>query len=201
VIQVHPATRLLAWAALVVFAQLARGPILWALGLVVIAMAALFARQRARRLVRRIRILLSVLVVLFAFFTPGEVLLPFLGGASPTREGLALALLHCMQLLIVVLLVALLLELTNEKFLVSGLMFLARPLALVGLSVERMAVRMLLVFRYVETPPEGGWRALLSSSHESSLNGPLSVTLVPLRWWDVLAAGGFIFLVVWGAVL
>lgn len=199
--QIHPATRLLAWATLVVFVQLARGPILWGLGFVVIALAALYARQRARRLVRRIRVLLLVLLVLFAFFTPGELLLPFLGGASPTREGVVLALLHCTQLLVVVLLVALLLALTDERSLVSGLMFLARPLALAGLSVERMAVRMLLVFRYVETPPAGGWRALLSSSHEGGLDGVLSVTLVPLRWWDVLAVGGLIFLVVWGAVL
>ncbi len=197
----HPATRLLAWATLVVFAQLARGPILWGLGFVVIAAAALFARQRAWRLVRRIRILLLVLLVLFAFFTPGEVLLPFLGGASPTREGVVLALLHSTQLLVVVLLVALLLELTDEKLLVSGLMFLARPLALAGLSVERMAVRMLLVFRYVEAPPAGGWRALLSSSDEGAREGTLSVALVPLRWWDIVAVCCFLFLVVWGAVL
>lgn len=200
-IQIHPATRLLAWAGLVVFAQLARGPILWGLGFVVIALAALFARQRAWRLVRRIRILLFVLLVLFAFFTPGELLLPFLEGASPSREGVALAGLHCMQLLVVVLLVALLLELTDEKSLVSGLMFLARPLGKAGLSVDRMAVRMLLVFRYVESPPAGGWRALLSSPAEDGFHDALSVVLVPLHWWDVLAVCGFIVLVVWGAVL
>jgi energy-coupling factor transporter transmembrane protein EcfT len=197
----HPATRLVAWAAVVVFVQLARGPILWGLGFVVMAASALLARRRAWRLVRRIRVLLLVLLILFAFFTPGEALLPFLGGVSPTREGGVLAVLHCTQLLVVVLLVALLLELTDERSLVSGLMSLARPFAVTGLSVERMAVRMLLVFRYVEAPPPGGWRALLVGPDDDESPGALSVVFVPLRWWDVLAACGFLVLMVLGAVL
>lgn len=197
----HPATRLVAWAVVVVFVQLARGPILWGLGFVVMAASALLARRRAWRLVRRIRVLLLVLLILFAFFTPGEALLPFLGGVSPTREGGVLAVLHCTQLLVVVLLVALLLELTDERSLVSGLMSLARPFAVTGLSVERMAVRMLLVFRYVEAPPPGGWRALLAGPDDDESLGALSVVFVPLSWWDVLAACGFLVLMVLGAVL
>lgn len=196
----HPATRLVAWAALVVLAQLARGPILWSFGFVLVVAAFLWAPQRARRLVRRIRLLLLVLVILFAFFTPGEALLPFLGSASPTLEGASMAAVHCFQLLIVVLLVALLLELTDEQALVSGLMVLARPFAFLGLPVDRLAVRLLLVFRYVETPPAGGWRALLLPDAERAADGSLRVAAAPLRWWDRLAIGGVLLLAAWGAL-
>jgi energy-coupling factor transporter transmembrane protein EcfT len=63
----HPATRLVGWIALIVFVQLARGPLLWGFGLVVVTLGLSFARQRSLRLVRRARFLLIVLVVLFAF--------------------------------------------------------------------------------------------------------------------------------------
>ncbi|RTL41680.1 MAG: hypothetical protein EKK49_01675 [Rhodocyclaceae bacterium] len=199
VISLHPATRLVAWAALVVFAQLARGPWLWGLGLVVLVGAFLFARHRAWRLVKRVRVLLLVLWVLFALFTPGELIVPFLGGAGPTQEGIAAASMHCVQLLVVVLLVAVLLETTRDQELVAGLMVLARPLGRFGLPVERLAVRVLLVFRYVETPPGGGWRALLVHDETSPAVENLRIQTIPLRWWDGLVAGSVVVLILLGA--
>ena len=87
-------------------------------GLVVVTLGLSFARQRSLRLVRRARFLLIVLVVLFAFFTPGEALVSALGQAGPTREGLMLAASHGVRLLSVLILVALLLETTDERTLV-----------------------------------------------------------------------------------
>jgi hypothetical protein len=84
---------------------------------------------------------------------------------GPTLEGLELAALHGMRLAMAVSLVALLLEHCSETQLVRGLVALARPLAPLGLSPERLGVRMLLVLRYVETPPAGGWRQLLSEQN------------------------------------
>lgn len=199
-ISLHPATRLVAWAALVVLAQLARGPWLWGLGLVVLMAALLFAQHRAGRLVRRVRVLLLVLWVLFALFTPGELVVPLLGSAGPTREGLAAASMHCVQLLAVVLMVAVLLETTRDRELVAGLMVLARPLGLLGLPVERLAVRVLLVFRYVECPPAGGWRALLVHEDRPSPVESLRIRNVPLRWWDGLVGLVVFVLILWGAV-
>lgn len=199
-ILIHPATRLVAWAALVILAQLARGPLLWGLGFVVLASALLFARHRARRLVRRVRILVLVLLVLFALFTPGEALLPYLGSMGPTQEGLFVALLHCLQLLIVVLLVAVLLEKTDDRMLVAGLMVLARPLGVLGLPVERLAVRVLLVFRYVESPPAGGWRALLVHQDEPLRAEGLRIRCMPFGWLDGLVIGGVVVSVLLGAL-
>lgn len=196
----HPATRLVGWMALIVFVQLARGPLLWGFGLVVVTLGLLFARQRSLRLVRRARFLLIVLVVLFVFFTPGEALLSVLGQAGPTREGLALAASHGVRLLSVLILVALLLETTDERTLVSGLMSLAAPLGMFGFPAERLALRVLLVMAYVERPPEGGWKALLAG-HADTPTGPgLWVRRQPLAASDRLLIGLLLALLAWGAV-
>ena len=166
------------------------------------AMAVAIAGARVRRLLRRIRFLLLVLVVLFAFFTPGEALLPVLGRFGPTREGVLLAAVHALRLLAVVMLVAVLLAKTGERELVSGLMVLAKPLAACGLPVERLAVRLLLVLRYVESPPAGGWRALLGE-RGGELPGAetLKIHLPVLRLADRLAIAGLVAAIVWGASL
>ncbi len=195
----HPATRLVVWIALVAFSQLARGPALGGFGLVVMVLAGWLARRRAWRLLRRSRFLVLVLVVLFGFFTPGEAVMPALAGLAPTHEGLALALLHGLRLVLVVLLVALLLETTDEHALVAGLITLASPLAGLGLSVERLAVRVLLVLRYVETPPAGGWRALIGDEGMVSPSEALSVNVATLRWWDRVAMVGVAMAIAWGA--
>ncbi len=162
-------------------------------------LAGWFARRRAWRLLRRSRFLVLVLVVLFGCFTPGEAVMSALAGLAPTREGLALALLHGLRLVLVVLLVALLLETTGEHALVAGLITLASPLAGLGLSVERLAVRVLLVLRYVETPPAGGWRALIGEEGMVSPSEALSVNVATLRWWDRMAMVGVAMAIAWGA--
>ncbi len=187
---------------MVAFSQVARGPLLWGFGLVVMTMAVAIAGARVRRLLRRIRFLLLVLVVLFAFFTPGEALLPVLGRLSPTREGVLLAAVHALRLLAVVMLVAVLLSKTGERELVSGLMVLARPLAACGLPVERLAVRLLLVLRYVESAPTGGWRALLSERGDELPGAEtFKVHLPALSLADRLAIAGLVAAIVWGASL
>ena len=196
----HPATRLVGWIALIVFVQLARGPILWGFGFVVVSLGLLLARQRGLRLVRRARFLLLTLVVLFAFFTPGEALFSVLGQVGPTREGLVLAASHGVRLLAVLILVALLLEMTDERTLVSGLMSLAAPLGMFGFPVERLALRVLLVMAYVERPQDGGWKALLDG-HVDTPPGPgLRVRRLPLAVSDRLLIGALLALLAWGAV-
>ncbi len=192
----HPATRLIVWAGLVVLVQLARGSLLWGFGLFVGAMALAFAAQRSRMLVRRIRYLLLVSSLLFAFFTPGELALPGLGAASPSVEGLGLALTQGLRLLSVVILAALLLEYTDEAALVSGMLILSRPLSLLGMSSERLAVRLLLVFRYVEKSPAGGWKSLLAA--DVDLKEGVAMRHGALHWQDWMVMGVVVLLGVGG---
>jgi energy-coupling factor transporter transmembrane protein EcfT len=193
----HPATRLIAWAGLVVLVQLARGPLLWGFGLFIGVMALAFAARRSRLLVRRIRYLLLVSLVLFAFFTPGELALPGLGPASPSIEGLRLAVAQGLRLLAVVMLAALLLEYTDEAALVSGMLILSRPLSLLGMSSERLAVRLLLVFRYVEKSPAGGWKSLLAEDVGLE-EGGVALRHAALQWQDWMVIGVVVLLGVGG---
>jgi energy-coupling factor transporter transmembrane protein EcfT len=180
-----------------VLVQLARGPLLWGFGLFIGVMALAFAARRSRLLVRRIRYLLLVSLVLFAFFTPGELALPGLGPASPSIEGLRLAVAQGLRLLAVVMLAALLLEYTDEAALVSGMLILSRPLSLLGMSSERLAVRLLLVFRYVEKSPAGGWKSLLAEDVGLE-EGGVALRHAALQWQDWMVIGVVVLLGVGG---
>lgn len=128
----------------------------------VLALVALWsARLRTVRLLRRVRILLLAIVVLFAGFTPGEAVFVDWPALSPSREGVLQAMVHAGRLMAVVFCVALLLERLSSERLVGGLYALSRPLAVLGLPAERVAVRMLLVLRYVDSPRSHAWRELL----------------------------------------
>ncbi|WP_346285907.1 CbiQ family ECF transporter T component [Zoogloea sp.] len=179
----HPASLLIAWVGLVLAVQLLRGAGLMWLGLLIAPVAFGCMPQRARRLLRRVRYLLVVLLVLFAWFTPGE--LAFSGvSISPTREGLALAAVHGGRLVLVVLLAAILLEGLDASSLASGIDFLCRPLRWTGGSPERLIIRFLLVFQYVENPPPGGWRALLKDPAVPLDEPFLAVRSLPWHWRD-----------------
>ncbi|MBN9694246.1 MAG: hypothetical protein J0L85_00450 [Zoogloea sp.] len=198
--RLHPASLLIAWSALVLAVQLLPESGLMWLGLVLVPVAFARVPMRARRLVRRVRYLLLVLLVLFAWFTPGELMFSGVSG-GPTREGLALAAVHGARLVLVVLLAAILLESMDASALASGIDFLCRPLSRVGVSPERLIVRFLLVFRYVEQPPAGGWRALLTEPVLSEDEQVLAIRRLSWRWRDwvlsVLAVMG-LMIFSWG---
>lgn len=160
----HAALVLLLWLVAVVVIQALPGPALLVAVAASIGVAGVIARPRALRLMRRVRFLLLAIVVLFAGFTPGEALVADWPLLSPTREGVALALIHAGRLLAVVAAVAVLLEVLPAARLVGGLHVLCGPLRWIGVPPERVAVRLLLVLRYVETTPRGSgksWHAWL----------------------------------------
>ena len=109
---------------------------------------------------------LLAIAVLFAWFTPGEAAFLDWPRLGPTHEGLALAALHAARLLAVVCAVGILLERLPLARLVGGLYALSRPLRGVGVAPERLALRLLLVLRYVEASPRGrgpvDWRHWLA---------------------------------------
>lgn len=154
----HSGLILFLWLALVAAMQLLN-PAALAVALAGAALLGLgLARARSLRLVKRIRVLLLAIVLLFAGFTPGEAVLHDWPRLSPTREGLQLAAVHAARLLVVVFAVALLLERLSMTRLVAGLYALAQPLRLLGLAPERLAIRLLLVLHYVEASPRGSGR-------------------------------------------
>ena len=162
----------------------------------VIALAAGFARARLGLLLRRARWLIVSLLLLFALATPGVYLLPALGSLSPTEEGLRLGVEHALRLMLVLAALALLLESTGVQGLLSGLHGLMRPLACLGIDRGRVAVRLMLVLRYIEqAPPDRHWRQWLEEGQ--ALHGPdcLSILRQRLTAVDVAVLAGLTFAV------
>ncbi len=167
----HSGLILILWLAAVASIQLL-APVVLAVVLAASLLAAmLFARARTLRLLRRVRVLLLAITVLFAWFTPGEGLFLDWPSLGPTREGAHLAALHAGRLIAVVCAVGLLLERLPLQRLVGGLHALSRPLRAIGVSPERLALRLLLVLRYVEASPRGSgkvnWRDWLVDEVDS----------------------------------
>ncbi|WP_246265506.1 energy-coupling factor transporter transmembrane protein EcfT [Aromatoleum diolicum] len=163
-----------------------------------------FAPLRSLRLLRRVRFLVLAILVLFAGFTPGDALWTAFQSVSPSREGVMLAAEHAGRLLAVVLCVALLLERLSVNRLVSGLYALLQPFERFGLPTERLAVRLMLVLRYVETVPRGGWQGWLDD--DIDLDGDFAEPVVigreclagrEIALLVLLAAGGMMWLGVW----
>lgn len=189
----HPTVRLVLWGAAVASTQLL--PLAWllAVGGLVLPAAALFARIRFFMLLKRTRWLLLSIAILFALATPGVLLMPELGSMGPTREGITLGLTQLMRLVLVLVMLAVLLQFTPLDDLVSGLYGLLRPLAWLGLDRERVALRLLLVLRYVEqAPPGANWRAWLEHADLPADAGPVMLRSAPLAPADyvVLACLG-----------
>lgn len=155
----HSGLILILWLAAVASIQLLSPAALAVVVPCCLVAAGVFARARFLRLLRRVRVLLIAIAILFAWFTPGEAFFHDWPRLGPTREGLVLAALHAARLVAVVCAVAVLLERLSLQRLVGGLHALSRPLRLIGVPPERLALRLLLVLRYVEASPRGHGKA------------------------------------------
>ncbi|WP_407280020.1 CbiQ family ECF transporter T component [Aromatoleum evansii] len=190
------------WMACVVVLQFLSPPAL-AVALALCAVAGWWlAPSRSLKLLRRVRFLILAILVLFAGFTPGEALLSGFPGLSPSREGVVLAAEHVGRLIAVVLCVAVLMEGLPVSRLVGGLHALLSPFGRVGLPTERLAVRLMLVLRYVESAPPASWREWLTSDGSGG-NGTEKIVfareLLAWREWTLLLAM-FVVAVLWFGV-
>lgn len=181
----HPAVRLLLWAASAVVLQSLSGNPLH-LAVAAFALSALLAApRRSGRLLKRARWLLLALLVVFAWSTPGRLLWPEADWASPTAEGLTLAFDHCARLLGLLMLVALLLEHTTQESLLSGLYSLLKPLPAFWLDRTRAAIRLGLVLRYTDQVLlRSKWREWLRGGGAASAEGTVRLVLRPLQIAD-----------------
>lgn len=198
----HSGLLLLLW--LVGIGALQRLPLgmLLLVAVAVIVAATLLARARFLGLTRRIRVLLVAVVALFGWFTPGEALISQWPELGLSREGLVLASEHALRLVAVVASVAILLERLSVERLVSGLLAICRPVVWVGLSPEKLAVRLLLVLRYVEFADGSrapGWRAWLLDDDAEPPVSAVHLRREPLGIAEFLVGAAVVVsLVAWG---
>jgi len=112
-------------------------------------------------LLRRTRWILFSVFLIYSYTSPGETLWPQLGVLSPVADGVAEGFMQLLRLLTVLAGVSILLSLLSQSQLIAGLYKLSQPLSYLGLSRERLAVRLALTLRYAESAMQdtaGNWR-------------------------------------------
>ena len=146
----HPAAQILTWCLFVAIMQFLTLEILLVAAGFVLLFALLRSAHKLMQLLRRTRWIMLSLLLIYAYSTPGQPLLNALGIFSPSREGLSDGVLQLTRLLAALAGLAILLDRLHRQQLIAGLYTLFAPLQLIGVSRERVAVRLALTLHYAE---------------------------------------------------
>jgi energy-coupling factor transporter transmembrane protein EcfT len=149
-VKFHPAAQILTWCLLVATMQFLTFEILLVAASFVLLFAMLLSAHKLMQLLRRTRWIMLSLLLIYAYSTPGQPLLDALGMFSPSREGLSDGVLQLTRLLAALAGLAILLDRLHRQQLIAGLYTLFAPLQLIGVSRERVAVRLALTLHYAE---------------------------------------------------
>jgi energy-coupling factor transporter transmembrane protein EcfT len=146
----HPAAQILTWCLLVAIMQFLTFEILLVAAGFVLLFALMLSTHKLMQLLRRTRWIMLSLLLIYAYSTPGQPLFEALGMFSPSREGLSDGVLQITRLLTALAGLAILLDRLHRQQLIAGLYTLFAPLQLIGVSRERVAVRLALTLHYAE---------------------------------------------------
>lgn len=165
----HPATQILTWCLLVVTLQgMTPGVLLTAAGLILLCALAVSGHKLVQ-LARRTRWIMLSLLVIYGYSTPGQPLSDAFGMFGPSREGLSDGVLQLARLLAALAGLAILLDRLHRQKLIAGLYALCAPMQWLGMSRERIAVRLALTLHYAEVAMlrgRRGWQDTLGSLFE-----------------------------------
>lgn len=193
----HPAAQIMSWCLLVATIQaLSPDALLIAAGPILLLALAL-SGHKFIQLLRRIRWIMLSLLLVYAYSTPGHPLLDELGIFSPSREGLTDGVLQFTRLLVALAGLAILLDKLHRQQLIAGLYTLFTPLQWLGLSRERLAVRLALTLHYAEVAMLRGthtWqdtlRSLFEPQRETGERKHMELPLIRFAVADVLLLSG-----------
>lgn len=161
------------------------------------------SRMKLVQLVRRTRWIMLSLLLIYAYSTPGQPLFNELGMFSPSREGLIDGVLQLTRLLAALAGLAILLDRLHRQQLIAGLYALFAPLQWLGLSRERLAVRLALTLHYAEVTMlrAQSWQDTLRSLFEphGETTRQMELPLYRFGLGDVLLLG-CASLLLWGAL-
>jgi hypothetical protein len=130
---------------------------------------------------------LLAIFLLFAWATPGVLLLPNIATVSPTVDGLILGATHLGRLIVVLASLALLLRTTPSEDLVAAFFSLLAPFRAFGVDRGRIAVRLLLVIEYVESAQPRAWRDWLDPAIAPTARSAIVLRHTPLSLRDAVA--------------
>ena len=148
----HPVIRIISFLVFGAFVAYGKLPqLLFALVLIIAAYTYGHAHLlRANwRILKRMRWLFLSIFVLYLWFTPGRPLVGAWVSASPTIEGITLGALRVGSLILIVMAVNLLIKSIPRDAMVAAILFIIKPLARVGFSHEKFAIRIVLTMEAV----------------------------------------------------
>jgi energy-coupling factor transport system permease protein len=147
----HPTVLIFLWVCLTIAMQSLQVVALLFTGVPLLIAAYALSAARLFILLRRTRWIMLSLLLIYAYATPGVAVWGQLAQFSPTHEGLIDGLLQLCRLAFALAGLAILLGLLSQPQLIGGLYTLAYPLRYLGLSRERIAVRLALTLHYAES--------------------------------------------------
>lgn len=180
-----------------------------------IVLALIFFPLRFITLLKRLRWIMLSLLLIYGYATPGSAAWqvtewPLLAQFSPTLEGLITGFLQLARIVTMLAALAILAGLLSQQQLMSGLYYLIYPLRYVGLSPEKLVMRLALTMQYAEAAlldtarkTTQNWRASLGQittpMPNQSVQGmdlPVTIDLpyIPLKAQDALWLGAGVFL-------
>ena len=192
----HPAVLILWWIFVAIALQSLYTAAMLSVGVLLTAAAAKVSAARLYQLLRRTRWVMFSLLLVYGYVTPGEALWLHAGALSPTWQGLGDGLLQSCRLGFAVAGLSIVLSLLPRQELISGLYAITFPLRYLGLSRERIAVRLSLTLHYAETAmldTAADWRGaigkMLARPEAGRAGVELCTTPITLRDGLLIAAG------------
>jgi len=146
----HPAAQILTWCLLTATIQVLASVTLLVTAGSLLLFALVISWNKFIQLFLRTRWIILSLMLIYAYITPGQPLSDMLGMFSPSREGLTDGVQQLARLLAALAGLAILQKRMHRLQFVSGLHTLFTPLQCLGLSSERLAVRLELTLFYAE---------------------------------------------------
>ena len=148
--KVNIITQLLSFFMLAVIINILNLKALVLILMFLIVILSLNNNQQFLRAMKRFKWFFLVLVVIFAFNTPGEHLVEWPFSISPTYEGLIAGFAQTLRIAVMLAALSLIFDLSSKQQIISGFYFIFSPLKSLGLEVERFAARLWLTLHYVE---------------------------------------------------
>lgn len=147
---IHPFFRILILIAFAIGLQFAS---MWALLIVLLVMTGLLVASRiglTSKILFKFRFLFCVILIVYAFNTPGMYVFNDYSLLNPTYEGLLDGAAQVMRLVLMLAALSLLTLKTSRNELMSGFYFLFYPLSFVGVDTARISARLWLTLHYAE---------------------------------------------------
>lgn len=200
----HPSVQIVALVCLAVVVQFAALPLLLALTAALMLVALSRHAAGLRRMLRRSRFLFLMLLLIYAFATPGEYVRGWPVEFAPTYEGLVQGAQQVLRLAAILVALAILLACNPRENLMGGIYWLIAPLRRLRVRPERFAARLWLTLHYVEEAPAEPRGSLWDALDQVGLDDTMTesgirMDVPAMQGWDWVMLGGLclLCLVVW----